>query len=236
MRPAFILVTHESDQYRPNGHEFVTHCIENIKSNLSEYEYDIIVVDNASTKMYNYSSDIIYVHRSEQPGGVSRAWNYGIGIAIANKNDYFICMNDDITFDSNINEFFNAIDKHELKDNAIYAPGCSTGTTFHYQRVPVTPGLMKEVTHTLDGPHDFLLSFSYKFYLKYKYNETLMFNDINPFGGNGIVIHNQIKKLGGRSFIVGDCEMFHDHGGAWRKLPPEIRDGMSLTDLMKEAR
>jgi len=64
----------------------------------------------------------------------------------------------------------------------------------------------------------------------------LMFNDINPFGGNGIVIHNQIKKLGGRSFIVGDCEMFHDHGGAWRKLPPEIRDGMSLTDLMKEAR
>ena len=87
--------------------------------------------------------------------------------------------------------------------------------------MPHSPGVMKELTSTADGPHGYFISFNEQFRQKFS-KQLLMFDERKPFAGQEILFHSRIKSEGGKSFAVGDCEMFHDHLASWRKLPNHV--------------
>ena len=220
MNIAFIIVTHQSP-IRPNGHKYAQECIQNIQDNMDTDNYDIILIDNGSDTPYPNTKNILYTYRDKQPGGLIRAWNFGINLAVSNGNDFYVIMNDDVLFNKTINNFFPIVDSHKHKDISFYAPVCNNPKTFSWQRMPYSPGVIKELTNTLDGPHGYFLSFNKTFLLTNIVN-LIMFYESKPFAGQEILFHNRIKKNGGRSFAIGDCEMFHSHHGSWRKLPHHI--------------
>jgi hypothetical protein len=222
MKPAFIITTHDSEVYRKNGHLFVTDCIESIRQNVTKYEYDIIVIDNASDKLYPKSEDIIYLHRDKQSGGLIRAWNFGVSLAISNKNDYFVIINDDVTFDKSINDFFTIVDSHILKNNSVYGPVCKQQYTWIEQNIKKTPNLIKDLSNSTCGLHGFFVSFNIEFYKKYNF-DIFMFDDKTPFGGAEEVFHKRITKLGANTFVIADCEVYHHNNnhseiGSWKRL------------------
>lgn len=96
-----------------NTKQLTTDCIQSIVDNTSDIEYEIILVDNASTdgsKVFFESDDRIKYIYSEKNGGFGYGNNLGMKVA---KGKYFFLLNPDTLLINNaIKEFFEYAEKY----------------------------------------------------------------------------------------------------------------------------
>jgi len=83
-----------------NELEYTKKCIDSIKKNSGNIEFEIIIIDNASedgTKDFLKKETVKYIYNKENIG-VARSWNQGINIATGEylciiNNDILVCKN-----------------------------------------------------------------------------------------------------------------------------------------------
>lgn len=222
MKPIFVITTHQSEKYRPDGHNYTKRAVDSIKEHM-KIDHDVIVIDNASNNIYPYEG-VIKLYRETQPGGLIRTWNFGVNFGIANGNDHFVLMNDDVYFNESIASYFTVIGNHEYNKVAYYTAFCNNSTTFVDNRGKRQPGVIKDITGSREGPHGFFLSFGKDFFDNQHVN-GVMFDEQRPFKGQEQLFHSRIVGNRGKCFVIGDCEIHHSHTGSWRQL---YKDGVSL--------
>lgn len=216
MRPAFIVTAHQSNEYRPNGHSLLDTYLETLYSNL-QIDFDVFIIENGSETMYtNIPKTAHYRYFPDQNGGIVRAWNEGVRMAIENGNDMICVTNDDLIFNSTINNFFNSINSHEHKDISVYGPICDNPTTFAPQVSSKIDNKLVDITGYELPIHGWFMAFTKKYYDKFnndghifdkerKWRRQEHFQDIN-------------WKKGAKSFVVHSCLVHHEHIGGWRKI------------------
>lgn len=119
-----------------NTLQITSQCIESVTEKTQGLEYEIILVDNASTdgsrEAFSKDRRITYIY-NERNGGFGYANNRGMEIA---KGKYFFLLNSDTLLVNNaVKEFFDYAEAHEAK--TIYGcymqgPDGSYRGSFHY--------------------------------------------------------------------------------------------------------
>lgn len=220
MRPAFIVTVHQSEQYRPNGHAFLNEYIKTLNDNLN-IEYDLFIMENASDEYYEFPKSSHYRYFPDQTQGMTRCWNEGVKMAIENGNDIICVTNEDLIFNSTINDFFDAINSHEHKDISVYGPICNHARTFPPQKQIRTENKIVDITGNQYPVHGWFMTFTDKYYQK--------------FNNNGLIFDKELKwrcqekfqeinwKIGAKSFVVHSCLIHHEHIGSWRETEKYIK-------------
>lgn len=214
MKPAFVITVHQST-LRPLGHKYLERYIVTLKNSLT-IPFDIFVIENASDTYFEYPPDIHYHYLPDQNGGMTRAWNLGVQLAIENGNDFFCVTNEDLIFNNTINDFFTDISNHTFKDISIYGPVCDNPTTWPRQySTNVIKNSMIDVTDTQPhtGIHGWFTGFSLEYWKKFNIDGNVFPPDKPWRGQEGFQVRDWAK--GSKSFIVGSTLVHHEHTSSW---------------------
>lgn len=220
MKPAFVVTVHQSEQYRPDGHNYLKRYLET-QDEMMEIDYDVFIMENASEKKYQSPSKYHYHYFPNQNGGMTRAWNVGVSLAIENKNDFICVTNEDIFFNKTINKLFEIVPNIEDKDNIVYGPVCDNPTTFPHQISAKPTEEIKDITGTDHGIHGWFTGFTSDYYHKYNVDGNI-FEPEKIWRGQEKFQYRDWAK-GARSYVIGPCLVHHDHTGSWKKTIHEIR-------------
>lgn len=219
MKPAFIVTVHQSELYRPKGHEFLTRYLESLKDNL-KIPYDVFIMENASEFKYSAPNEYHYHYFPDQKLGMTRAWNVGVQLAIENGNDILSVTNEDVYFNDTINDYFSVIENFKDLENSIFGPCSDCKTTFPLQYRTQTINEITNITNSTHGIHGWFTTFSKFYYEKYNINKNI-FDPGKYWSGQEFFQHRD-WELGAKSYVIKSCILHHDHTGSWRKTKSDI--------------
>ena len=223
IKVGIVVTTHFSEKYRPEGDVYIKNYCESAKC--IKYPFKIYVFDNASIKElpkldYDYV-DLIRVE-DQSLRGLSGTWNDGIIAAIKDECNVIVVSNDDVELNDTINEFIKQIHLHEFNECSIYGP-VSNGILGGSQKSDKPIHTIIELTgNTNNMINGFLFGFTNKFYQHYQMGDGNLIDEKNyPWGGNEEEFQKRIWSKGGRSFVLGDCFIFHRKIRGWVKFHME---------------
>jgi hypothetical protein len=218
-----VVTTHFSDEYRPSGDVYIKKYSESTKC--INYPFKLYVFDNASSKkLPNLDYDYVEIIRVEDQflRGLSGTWNDGIISAVNDGCDVIIVSNDDVELNDTINLFISQIYSHEFNDCSIYGP-VSNGILSGCQRHNAPTHQITELTGNFSNMvNGFLFGFTREFYNRYRMEDGNLIDEKNyPWGGNEEELQKRIWRAGGRSFVLGDCFIYHRKIRGWKRLQGE---------------
>jgi hypothetical protein len=214
MKIGIITVTHQSNEFRPDGYSLVKNFINSI--NCLTHEYKCIVVDNASTVPIELNNTTVIRVEDQLIYGLTGAWEIGLRAAISNECDVIIINNDDVEYNTSVNTFISEIISHTSNKDAIYGP-LSNGILGGIQYAKQPTGHITELTNNFNNMvNGFMFAFTSDFYHKYKKQNGELFDKENyPWGGNEEEFQRRIWALGGKSFVLGNCWVSHKKIRGW---------------------
>lgn len=210
-----VITTHQS-HIRPTGHEEVNKCIASIKEVVPDT--DIIVINNGSDAMYWTPYSIPVIDRPDQVDGLTGAWNVGVNMAYENGAELICQMSDDIWFNDTFKKFEEIIMNHPDRDIGVFGTLTDSMTSYPPQRSKVPKSGVREITGNKFAVHGWLFAFTRKFYETFLLENGNLFDTKYPFGYNEEHFQRRVWKDGGKSFIVDDCLVHHEHLNAWKKV------------------
>lgn len=231
----FSLVTHKSDELRPDALELSRKMICSIRQNLS-YPFKIAVVDNGSsdplefriffTKLFqeiNLPDENYTVVRIENQyiRGISGGWNDGVMWCYQQGCDIITTLSDDLLFNKTINDFYEQIKIHPDRKNSIYGPVSNKSVHWGNDRYPGS-----EVADVTNNPacdplkrekmgmgilHGFSLTMTKESYENMRTKEGHVFTEApnNIWGGQEHEAQRRVWASSGRSFVVTHCYVEH---------------------------
>lgn len=220
MKPAFVVTVHQSEAFRPDGHNYLDRYLTTLDE-MMDIDYDVFIMENASEKKYQPPAKYHYHYFPNQNGGMTRAWNVGVSLAIENKNDFICVTNEDIFFNKTINKLFEIVSNKEDKDDSLFGPVCDNPTTFPHQISSEPIEEIKDITGTNHGIHGWFTGFTSKYYHKYNIDGNI-FEPEKIWRGQEKFQYRDWKK-GARSYVVGHCLVHHEHTGSWKKTMQQIK-------------
>lgn len=218
MKVGLVSVTHYSEVLRPKGLKLITNFINSLKY-LTDYDYECIVIDNASS--YPIVLDGVTVLRIEDQSiyGLTGAWEIGLSKAINSNCDIVIINNDDLEYNSTINDFITSIINHPYNHISVYGPisnGIKSGVQLNSKPIGKTIELTNNTSNMING---FMFGFTKNFYHTFKKSDGCLFNkEQYPWGGNEEEFQKRIWSLGGKSFVLGNCWINHEKLKGWQQF------------------
>ena len=214
---------------------FVKQALECYIRELPDNYFIVLYINESTDKivldlMNQYNNDeaykgkiqVIYIEDQISNGGLTGTWNQGIDLCLKNKCDIIILSNDDILFDSSINNILWSC--YKSKDEMKYFgptsnnPGADRFNVCQYSLSPekCEPrlALYKNFPCNLNG---FFMVFSKKVLIQNKYNSQYYFDPKYPFGGNEMEWFKRFTKKRGIGFIVPETFIYHYKLCSWRK-------------------
>jgi glycosyltransferase involved in cell wall biosynthesis len=210
-----VITTHQS-HIRPTGHAEALKCIETLLNVLPDV--NIIVVNNGSDSLFWYPQGIQIVERKDQIDGLTGAWNEGVNLAYKNGAELIIQMSDDISFNDTFKQFGEIVMNHPDKDIGVFGTLTDSMTSYPPQRSRVAKSGVREITGSKYAVHGWMFAFTKNFYEQFLLPNGNLFDTKYPFGYNEEHFQRRIWKDGGKSFIVDDCLVHHEHLNAWKKV------------------
>jgi hypothetical protein len=223
MKPAFVVTVHQSEKYRPNGHELLDTYIKSLTDSIS-VSFDIFIMENASDKPYDFPSTSNYHYFPNQRGGMTRCWNIGTQLAIENGNDFICVTNEDLIFNQSINNMFDAVENDEEKDITVYGPVCdnpSNKSKFQKQYATELKDGFIDITGQHFPIHGWFLGFTNNYWEKYNVGGFLF--DPKRIWRTQESFQQRDWKLGAKSKVVCSSIVHHEHIGSWRKTEKYIK-------------
>lgn len=218
MKVGIVTVTHQSENLRPYGLELVTEFINSLKC--LKYEYECIVIDNSSTVTLNLHDNIHLLRIEDQLiYGLTGAWEIGLQKAIELGCNIIIINNDDLIYNETVNSLITFIISHSENEISLYGPvskGILGGKQLSSRPINQVIELTNNTSNMLNG---FMFAFTDSFYHKFKKDNGELFNkELYPWGGNEEEFQKRIWKLGGKSFIIGQCWIDHKKLRGWKQF------------------
>ena len=220
MKKIFVITTHCSDQYCPNGNFCLDLCLES----LHDIKPDkVIIVDNQSTKMpelnkYQYLNiEYIYIENQKERG-LTGAWNIGINAAIKYGPSLICNTNNDVVFDLSYMNLYNHIVNDPNHSKTIYGPktnnpGWQMAQHISDKNTYVMSGKKADV---LNG---FCLFFTSEFYNKMKKNDLLFYNEKeNPWNGAECIMSHLVEEKQACIKALNNCFVYHKKEASWRNV------------------
>ena len=210
-----VVVMHKSE-FRPNGFEFINDCIESLYKFFKK-DFILYLFDNASVEKYKVPNhqNIKYKYIKDQTiRGLAGSINDGVNRAVEDGCDIIIIMNDDIIFNKTTNIFIDIIEKHEYKDISLYG-SLTNGCLKTCHQYAEKPG--KGIIEITNEPKQYaivrgqFMAFTKEFYEKFKRLDGNMLseNSNHLWRGGEVRLLRHIRSLGGKTFIIKDCWVFH---------------------------
>ena len=220
MKIGIVVTTHYSDEYRPNGNELIQNYCKSAK--YLNYPFKLYVFDNASIKpLTDIDYDYVKLNRVDNQfiRGLSGTWNDGVKNAIKDGCDIIIVSNDDIELNDSVNTFIKEISLHKYNKIGIYGP-VSNGVLGGVQRQSVPMNSIIELTNNRQNMlNGFFYGFTKEFYYKFKMEDDNLIDEKNyPWGGNEEEFQIRVWSQGARSFVLGNCHIFHHKIRGWTRL------------------
>ena len=135
--------------------------------------------------------------------------------------DVIVVVNDDVIFNKSINYFIDIIREHPDKDIGLFGPPTNGVPARLLQKANKSGKGTIEITR-LKKPkgilNGFLYAFSGKFYGNFRLPNGTFYGADKKWVGVGVGIHNRIKSLGGKVFIIKDCWIFHHKLRGWKNI------------------
>lgn len=224
MKVGFVVTAHHSPEYRPNGIEFISKFCTSLNESC-KYEFNLYVVDNASTETLILPDNAINIRIDDQTiNGITGAWNTGIYRAYSDGCDIIINCNDDLWFNETVNTFIERICLL-YSENSIYGP-LSNGI-IHGPQKSNQPRLGTVHCSCIDAHtvvNGFCFAMTRSHYEKFRFQEDKYFNKNNKHNGGdgkwggqeGQFIENSEKGLFGT--IINECWLPHVKVRGWTYL------------------
>jgi hypothetical protein len=219
MKKIFVITTHCSDDYWPEGNFYLNQCLESL--------YDIkpdkiILVDNQSKNKPNlkkYSElDIEYIYVDNQnKRGLTGAWNIGTNAAVKYGPALICNTNCDVAFDRSYINLYKHIIKDPNHSKTVYGPktnnpGWQTAQYIFDPTAYILSGMKSEV---LNG---FCFFFTTDFYHNTKKEDLLFYNEKeNPWNGNENIMTKWVEDKKICIKILNNCFVYHKKEASWRK-------------------
>lgn len=224
----FVVTTHFSERLRPNGRKLISDYLNSLNESM-EMDYKVYIIDNESINKMEVSGDkYIYKYIEDQSIlGITGAWNIGIKMAIDDKCDLIINTNDDIIFDSSINNFINIINGHEFNEVSLYAPVTNIGGCpgpNKQERKSIGDKILETTQNMRNynnghGINGFFNAFTKECFNKFQKNGCLYSIDEKyKISGQESEMQTRLGKVGLRSFIIENCMVYHHKIRGWQKL------------------
>jgi len=227
MKLGIVITMHYSKKNRPNGMELVNNCLSTLYEHL-DYDFNVYIVDNQSDIKSDIGDGIdnIWYHYVENQfeTGLTGAWNLGINKAVSDNCDIILNINDDLEFNTTINNFINIIENHEYKDLSFFGPVASNCPGWPEQIYDKPIDKLIELTgkHWDDILAGFMVGFTNKFFERFKNKDNNLFSLNHKYNlgdgkwggqeGEQIVWKSNSAKL----FVVGYCWVNHIKDAGWR--------------------
>jgi glycosyltransferase involved in cell wall biosynthesis len=242
MKVGLVITNHYSQKLRPYGRDLLDNALSSFV-NFSNFDYEIIIVDNQSDDKINFSNsgdndNIHYIYIEDQmKKGLTGAWNIGISKASRLGCDIILNSNDDLIFDASINKFVDHIKKCEFSDISVYGP-LTNGVNSPYLETQHSDRVNALMTCEVKGKsksepliNGFFFGFTNKFYKKFMYSDGDLFAEFDKFDKTYILEYAYAdgkwggqegeflrwQSLGGKAFVVGDCWINHLKKKDWQK-------------------
>jgi hypothetical protein len=213
---------------RVDGRDLLVNFLDSLNQS-AEFDYETLIVDNASDTIideFDIALTHNYISLKDDKFGLTRAWNMAASFGYLNGNDFIVVCNDDITFNSSINNLFDTIEKSGYpSEDTLWGVVSDSGTSYHYS-TKLEDGI-KDVTdsnnHPVDGGlHGWFYAFHRDYFKKYNIDGKL-FDETWKWSGGERFQHNH-RLRGGKQCVVLSTLVKHDNGGSWR----HNRDGCKL--------
>ena len=224
MKIGFVVTAHWSDEYRPNGNEFIKRFCTTLKEQC-KHEFNLYVVDNGSEHELTKFDFAEYIRIEDQSIiGIVGAWNIGLSHAYHDGCDIIINCNDDLWFNDTINTFLNYVISDHNK-NVVYAAltdGVLSGRKkAHKPGIGITKIECNNAHNVING---FFFAFTKEHYEYFKFTEEQYFNPDNKYNGGerlwagqeGQFMENSERGLYG--IVVNECWLPHTKVRGWTKL------------------
>jgi GT2 family glycosyltransferase len=224
MKVGFIVTSHWSDEYRPEGGEFITRFATTLKEHCN-YDFNLYIVDNASSYTLPFFDFAEYIRIEDQTlEGITGAWNQGLHKAYSDGCNVLVNCNDDLWFNKTINILLKYIESHP-DINAVYS-SLSNGILQGSQKAnaPKAGVHYKECKNADTVLNGFCFAMSREHYEKYRFTQDKYFNRDNKHNGGdgkwggqeGQFIENSEKGLYG--IVVNECWIPHTKVRGWKQL------------------
>lgn len=210
-----------------NQIEYTRKCIESIKKNTSNTDYEIIVIDNASedgTGDFFKKQDVVYIYNNENKG-VAKAWNQGIKQA---KGDYVCIINNDIIVCKNwLSEFIRIYES--MKNIGILSPGTKEGE-LNYDFESYSENFIKKMKNIKEkGFAGWCM-----FIKKERFDEIGLFSEEFNIGiGEDTDFYFRLKEKGYESYITGAVFVHHFGSKTLKDIKELIGDKFEKENIKK---
>jgi glycosyltransferase involved in cell wall biosynthesis len=235
-----VITNHSSQKIRPYGRDLLLNAYQSFIQNC-KHDFELIIVDNQSDQelngevLRNKNTHYIYI-QDQWKKGLTGAWNTGIKKAVEVDCDVILNSNDDLIFNSSINNFIEKIIENSKKDISIFGP-VTNGVNGPFIKIQQAnfPDSSKSKEIIGDGWEGFISGFFFgftkNFYKKFAYPDGDLFAEFDKFdksyihkyagdcgkwGGQEMEIL-RFKENGGRVFVVGECWIDHIKKRDWSK-------------------
>jgi hypothetical protein len=207
---------------------FARQCLNSYIRELPKNYFIVLFINESSDNITlnlkkTNNINIVYIENQTESGGLTGTWNKGIDMCLENNCDVIILSNDDILFDSCINniiwscyneknemKYFGPISNNPGPKNCIINK-CQYGE--HPEIRENKKALYKNEICNLNG---FFMVFSKKVLLKNKFDDKYYFDPNKPFGGNETEWFIRFKEKGGIPIIVPQTFIYHYKLACWR--------------------
>jgi len=167
---------------------------------------------------------VIYIKDQKSNGGLTGTWNQGIDLCFENNCEIIVLSNDDILFDSCVNNILWSC--YKSKDEMKYFGPLSNNpgpknlliNKCQYGLLPLEK-INKKASYKskICNLNGFFMVFSKKVLLNNKFDNNFYFDPKYPFGGNETEWFERFKKKSGKPIIVSETFIYHYKLATWRK-------------------
>ena len=214
---------------------FVKQCLESFIRELPKNYFIVLFINESDdllilNLMQHYNNHhnvngeirVIYIKDQLTNGGLTGTWNQGIDLCLENNCDVIILSNDDVLFDSCINNIIWYC--WEQRDEMKYFGPISNNPGVYLKNNKCQYGFLPynsfnyEATYNnrLCNLNGFFMVFSKKVLLENKFDEEHYFDPNLPFGGNETEWFQRFIQKGGIPIVVPTTFIYHYKLASWR--------------------
>ena len=225
MKIGFVVTAHHSDEFRSNGNKLLIRFCNSIFEHVN-YEFEIIIVNNGSTKPITIPSENSHCINIEDQTqhGITGAWNQGIDKAFDIGCDVVFNCNDDLWFNDTINNMIEFIIT-DSNENCVYSALTNGMLSGPQKAQGVGKGHFELACRHGNGViAGFFFGFTKDHYEKFKFEDDKYFNKDNKDNGGdgkwggqeGQFVENSEHGLFGK--VLRECFIHHDKIRGWKQL------------------
>ena len=185
---------------------------------------DEITLDLIEKYKNNKNIEVIYNNDQHKSGGLTGTWNKGIDLCIENNCDVVVLSNDDILFDSCINNILWSCYKNKEKmqyfgpiSNNPGPKNCKINMCQYGVKPKDNKNKIALYNDNICNLNGFFMVFSKKVLIENKFDNNFYFDPEKPFGGNETEWFNRFKDKKGEPIIVAQTFIYHYKIARWRE-------------------